>query len=256
MRKLNLNQEHTIKIAWETSNFRSPCYFQIGRMREGDKRMSVKVNKEIQIIELHDVIHDVPMVFRPTIICDDEDVVLIDTGYPGHLEDIRKSLPDGRLTKIIITHHDYDHLGSLHELIQGFDYPIEVYAHELTVPYIQGEQPLIKTGITVPETKVDVPLTDGQVLPFCGGITVIFTPGHTPDHTSLYHHSSKTLITGDALTADGGQLQIPNPKFTLDMDEALISLNKLLKFDIETAICFHGGVCQGGIKKRISTLAR
>ncbi|WP_428911533.1 MBL fold metallo-hydrolase [Niallia sp. Krafla_26] len=218
--------------------------------------MSIKVNEKIRLIELLDVINDVPMVFRPTIICDDKDVVLIDTGYPGHLEDIRKSLPDGRLTKIIITHHDYDHLGSLHELIQGFDHPIEVYAHELTKPYIEGEQPLIKKGITVPKTKVDVTVEDGQVLPFCGGITVIFTPGHTPDHISLYHHSTKTLITGDALTADGGQLQIPNPKFTLDMDGALHSLNKLLDFDIESAVCFHGGVCRGGIKERIKTLAR
>ena len=59
-------------------------------MRERGKR--VEVNKGIAIIELHDVINDVPMVFRPTVIWDDQDVVLIDTGYPGHLEDIRKSL--------------------------------------------------------------------------------------------------------------------------------------------------------------------
>ncbi|WP_338472313.1 MBL fold metallo-hydrolase [Niallia sp. XMNu-256] len=220
--------------------------------------MAVKVNEGIQLIELHDVINDVEMVFRPTIIWDDKDVVLIDTGYPGHLEDIKTSLeklPNGKLTKIIITHHDYDHLGSLYEIIQGFDHKIEVYAHELTKPYIQGEKPLIKTGINVPKTLVDVTVEDGQVLPFCGGITVIFTPGHTPDHIGLYHQDTKTLITGDAMTADQGQLQIPNPKFTLDMDQALVSLNKFLDFDIETAICYHGGVCRDGIKERISTLA-
>ena len=85
-----------------------------------------------------------------------------------------------------------------------------MYAHGLTLPYIQGDQPLNKTGITVPKTEVDHTFSDGQVLPFCGGISVIFTPGHTPDHISLYHHSSKTLITGDALTSDEGELQ--NPK--------------------------------------------
>ena len=143
------------------------------------------------------------MVFRPTVIWDEKDVILVDTGYPGHLEDIRNNLvklPNGRITKIIITHHDYDHLGSLYEVVNGFDHKIEVYAHELTKPYIQAEQPLIKTGITVPKTVVDYTIKDGQILPFCGGITVIFTPGHTPDHISLYHHSTKTLITGDALT--------------------------------------------------------
>lgn len=220
--------------------------------------MTVKVNEGIQLIELRDVINDAEMVFRPTLIWDEQDVVLVDTGYPGHLEDIRASLaklPNGTLTKIIITHHDYDHLGSLYEIIQGFPHKVEVYAHKLAVPYIQGEQPLIKKGITVPKTQVDVTIEDGQVLPICGGITVIFTPGHTPDHISLYHHPTKTLITGDAMTADQGQLQKPNPIFTLDMDQALVSLNKFLDYEIETVVCFHGGVCTGGVKERIAVLA-
>ena len=99
------------------------------------------VDNGITLIELHDVINDMPMVFRPTVLWDDQDVILIDTGYPGHLDDIRNSLaklPVGKLTKIIITHHDYDHLGSLHELINGFDHKIEVYAHALTLPYIES----------------------------------------------------------------------------------------------------------------------
>lgn len=218
----------------------------------------MKIDEGIGLIELHDVINDVPMIFRPTILWDEKDVILVDTGYPGHLEDIRNNLvklPNGRITKIIITHHDYDHLGSLYEIINGFDHKIEVYAHELTKPYIQGEQSLIKTGITVPKTVVDYTIKDRQLLPFCGGITVIFTPGHTPDHISLYHHSTKTLIAGDALTADQGQLQYPNKKFTLDMEQALVSLNRFLDYEIDTVICFHGGVCTDQVNERLSTLA-
>ena len=183
---------------------------------------------------------------------------MIDTGYPGQFEAIRKTiekLSNGKLTKIIITHHDYDHLGSLSEIMCGSNYKIEVYAHELTKPFIQGEKPLIKTGITVPKTGVDHTISDGQVLPFCGGISVIFTPGHTPDHISLYHHSTKTLITGDALTCYDGQLQYPNEKFTLNMDEAIGSIRKFLDFDIDQAICFHGGVSSEKVKERLSTLA-
>jgi glyoxylase-like metal-dependent hydrolase (beta-lactamase superfamily II) len=218
----------------------------------------VIVDNGIALIELQDVINDMPMVFRPTVLWDDQDVILIDTGYPGHLDDVRNSLaklPTGKLTKIIITHHDYDHLGSLHEIINGFDHKIEVYAHAFTLPYIQGEQPLIKTGITVPETVVNQTISDGQVLPYCGGISVIFTPGHTPDHISLYHHSTKTLITGDALTCYEGQLKYPNEKFTLNMEEAVGSLRKFLDYDIDQAICFHGGVSREKVKERLSTLA-
>ena len=73
----------------------------------------MKVDEGISLIELHDGINGVPMVFRPTVIWDDKDVILVDTGYRGHLEDIKNNLeklPNGKITKIIITHHDYDHL--------------------------------------------------------------------------------------------------------------------------------------------------
>ncbi|MEH7095287.1 MBL fold metallo-hydrolase [Neobacillus vireti] len=218
----------------------------------------MKIDEGIGFIELHSVVNNIPMVFRPTIIWDDKDVILIDTGYPGQLEAIRDNLakmPIGRLTKIIITHQDYDHIGSLYEVISGFNHKIEVYAHELTKPYIQGEKKLIKTGITVPVIQIDHTIADGQELPLCGGISVIFTPGHTPDHISLYHRATKTLITGDALTADQGQLYYPTKKFTLDMEQALQSITRFLDYEIDQAICFHGGVCNNQVKERLSDLA-
>ncbi|MHB8917725.1 MAG: MBL fold metallo-hydrolase [Desulfocucumaceae bacterium] len=54
--------------------------------------------------------------------------------------------------------------------------------------------------------KADVGRTvaDEEELPYCGGITVIHTPGHTPGHICLYHKQSRTLIAGDALFAEGG----------------------------------------------------
>lgn len=196
-------------------------------------------------------------IYRPTVIWDDQDAVLFDTGLPGHLDNVRAALQrltGVRLSKIIITHQDFDHLGSLPEIMNGFDTRIEVYAHGQTKPYIEGEIPLIKTGNAVQKVAVDHVLEDGQVLPFCGGISVIFTPGHTPDHTSFYHHATKTLITADALTANEGQLQYPNPRYTLDKQGAIRSLNKFLDLDIETAICYHGGICKGNIKARIEEL--
>lgn len=212
---------------------------------------------KIDMIELRNIVEGEERVYRPAVIWDDQDAVLIDTGLPGHLETIRENLQrltGGRLNKIIITHQDHDHLGSLPEVINGFDSKIEVYAHKLTKPYIEGETPLIKTGKAVPKVKVDHVLADGQVLPFCGGISVIFTPGHTPDHTSFYHHATKTLITADALTAAQGQLQYPNPRYTLDKEGAIKSLNKFLDLEIETAICYHGGICKGNLKERLKEL--
>ncbi len=212
---------------------------------------------KIDIFELRNIVEGEERVYRPTVIWDDEDAILIDTGLPGHLENIRdhlRKLTGGRLNKIIITHQDRDHLGSLPEIVDGFGSQIEVYAHERTKPYIEGEIPLIKSGKTVPKVQVDHVLADGQQLPFCGGISVIFTPGHTPDHISLYHHATKTLITADALTADRGQLQYPNKRYTLDMNQAVQSLGKFLDYEIDTAICFHGGICKGNLKGRMEEL--
>jgi hypothetical protein len=45
----------------------------------------------------------------------------------------------------------------------------------------QKIQAMFGTPITA---KVDKTIVDGEVLPYCGGITVIFTPGHTPGRVS------------------------------------------------------------------------
>ncbi|MFC5650189.1 MBL fold metallo-hydrolase [Paenibacillus solisilvae] len=199
-------------------------------------------------------------VFHGALLWDEKDVILVDTNIPGQLEVIREGLLRDSfsldmLTKVIITHQDLDHIGSLHELVHAAEGRIEVFAHELTKPYILGEVPIIKRGIKVPATKVDVTLQDGDVLPYCGGIQVIFTPGHTPDHISLYHQPTKTLITGDALTSENGVLMPPNPRFTPDMQTALKSVEKLIDMDIETVITFHGGVVRDRIKERLTEIA-
>lgn len=155
-------------------------------------------------------------VLNPTLIWDEETAILIDAGMPGQLEQIRSvmndvGVPFDRLQAVIVTHQDLDHIGSLSEIQTESNHPIEVYAHELDKPYIEGILHLIKTDpnqmsneqwIALPKpmqflykkpptAKVNQTLEDGQKLPFCGGIQVIFTPGHAPGHISLYIEKAK-----------------------------------------------------------------
>jgi glyoxylase-like metal-dependent hydrolase (beta-lactamase superfamily II) len=202
-----------------------------------------------------------PFTVHAALLWDEQDVILVDTGIPGQLELIREQLaaasfPFNKLTKIIITHHDMDHIGSLPDLVNASEGRIEVLAHELGKPFIQGEVPTEKRKILVTPSQVDVTLQDGDVLPYCGGIHVIYTPGHTTDHISLYHPNSKTLITGDALTSQDGVLMPPNPQFTPNYPLALESVARLLDYDIETVITFHGGVCTENIKERLAQIAQ
>ncbi|MGF2716221.1 MBL fold metallo-hydrolase [Bacillus cereus] len=213
---------------------------------------------------------------NPTLIWDDEMAVLVDTGIPGQLEQIRLAMskvgvPFDKLKVVILTHQDLDHIGSLPEILNHSNNDIEVYAHVFDKPYIEGTLPLINTDPdrmskeqwaslpeqmqflykNPPKAKVDKTLEDGQELSYCGGIQVIFTPGHTPGHISLYLKQNKTLVAGDAMVVVDGVLQRPVSQTTLDMKTAIDSLEKFLDLDIEKVICYHGGLCSIKDKKQI-----
>ncbi|WP_268747712.1 MBL fold metallo-hydrolase [Cohnella kolymensis] len=114
-----------------------------------------------------------PFVVHATVMWDDNDVILVDTGIPGQVEVIRNALkrdniPFENLTKIMITHQDRDHIGSLPALLEAAEGRVKVLAHELAKPYLSGEVPLIKSGAFAQPCHVDVSLQDGDVLPYCG----------------------------------------------------------------------------------------
>lgn len=222
----------------------------------------------------------------PTLIWDQVDVILVDTGYPGQMPLIRKEVEIAgakwaKLNKIIITHQDLDHIGSLPMIRQEQPDSIEVYANAQEKPYIQGDKRLVKitkesielamrsipdnvptewrkafqhTLENPPSSKVDYTVEDREELPFCGGIVIINTPGHTPGHISLYHKSSKTLIAGDALIVEDGQLSRPKPEHCIDYKKALQSIQTFTDLDIETVICYHGGVFNHQVNQRLQEL--
>lgn len=225
------------------------------------KRM--KVANGIEALELTMDVAGNKMTINPTLIWDEETVILLDTGMPGQLDDIREAMgqagvPFEKLEKVILTHQDIDHIGGLPEILEETDHKIEVLAHEIDKPYIEGDKLLLKMGAvsgTPPKAHVDTMVQDGEELPYCGGIVVIFTPGHTPGHISLYHKESKTLITGDALIAENGKPIGLNERATPDMELAVQSLKKFTPFDIVTVICYHGGVCTGNVNEQIEKIA-
>ncbi|WP_374016802.1 MBL fold metallo-hydrolase, partial [Paenibacillus thiaminolyticus] len=192
-------------------------------------------------------------------------------------------LPFERLSKVMITHQDLDHTGSLPAITAQFAARVEVMASPLEKPFIQGEQQLLKltpaaiaeavsslpanvpeqwrlgfkhTLENPPKVPVHATLTDKQRLPICGGIIVIGTPGHTPGHISLYHEPSRTLIAGDALIVEEGQLCGPDPRYCIDYELAQQSLAALLDYDIQQVICFHGGRYDGDGQRRIAELLK
>ncbi|KQL43483.1 hydrolase [Brevibacillus choshinensis] len=201
------------------------------------------------------------MVIHPTLLIDQEMAVLIDTGFPGQFGELQTAIEQAgisfnQLKAVILTHQDLDHIGNLPEIWQKTGGSISVYAHEQDRPYIQGELPLIKDGHldNPPKGKVTDLLVDGQELPFCGGIRVIHTPGHTEGHISLYLRESKTLIAGDSMYSVDGKLMGVHGPTTLDLKSAQLSLKKYAEFDITSVICYHGGVSTQNIKQQLRDL--
>ncbi|UNP78574.1 MBL fold metallo-hydrolase [Bacillus nitratireducens] len=200
-------------------------------------------------------------IIHPILLWDDEMAVLIDTGFPGQFEDIqvemeRVGVSFDKLKVVILTHQDIDHIGSLPEILQNFESNIKVYAHELDKPYIEGELPLLKDAQVQnpPKGKVSDTLIDGQELPYCGGIRILHTPGHTPGHISLYLKQSKTLVAGDSMYSVNGMLGGIHAPTTLNVKEAQQSLKKYSNLDIESVVCYHGGLSKGDINAQIQKL--
>jgi glyoxylase-like metal-dependent hydrolase (beta-lactamase superfamily II) len=237
----------------------------------------MRIAEGVEALEVRATVMGLQATIYPTIFWDEESVILADTGFPGLGQQIEEAIekagvPFARLNKVILTHQDIDHIGSLPKILADSPQRIEVLAHEIEKPYIQGEKPLIKAEFAKrskifeslpeaqrekmqavftnpPKAQVDRTIKDGEELPYCGGLIVIFTPGHTPGHISLYHKPSKTLVAGDALTADGRKLSGPNPVTTYDMNEANKSVKKLAQYDIQTVICYHGGVFKANARQ-------
>lgn len=214
----------------------------------------------------------------------DGGLVLIDAGFPGFLQKLevtmdREGLKLSDVKKIIITHHDGDHIGCLKELVDMYP-DIEVLSTAEQAPYITGKEKPLRlqlaekryTACTSEEEKRELEeemrrlsaiqtietvtvVKDGQVLQSCG-IELVEVSGHMPGHLCVYIPADKCLITGDALTSRDGVLCPPDPNFTLDMPTAIKSLEKLLDYDIENVVCYHGGLVTGDIRSSLQEIIK
>lgn len=97
-------------------------------------------------------------------------------------------------------------------------------------------------------------LKDSDYFSWFGGMKVIATLGHMPGHISIYLKNSKTLISCDALVVESDKLMIPYPQYTLDIDEAKNSIKKLLNYEIDRIICYHGGIYIKDIEESLQSI--
>ena len=219
-------------------------------------------------LPLTHTIDGVAYTVHPVLIGAEAGNFLVDCGYEetaGQLiEKLREAgVGESALTGLIITHDDHDHMGGAAQLKRlnpglkifcGAEEAMSVQGRVKSERLIQAENSLdsmperargwalafIEMLRNTPKVPVDVALGDGDEI--ADGIIAVSTPGHTKGHISIYLPECSTLITGDALVLEDGRLTIANPQYTLDLERANESAEKIRALDVKTIICYHGGV--------------
>jgi glyoxylase-like metal-dependent hydrolase (beta-lactamase superfamily II) len=147
------------------------------------------------------------------LLVDGDSAVMLDTGLVGEMFFIRRLVRKLRLTPqsiqaILLTHGHLDHAGNLARLkdwtgAKVFGHPAEQAHVDGTFPY-QGINRwcgrLEAVGRAVSGYRpamIDEFLSDGQELPFWGGLRVLHLPGHTLGHCGFYSARHDLLFSGD-----------------------------------------------------------
>ena len=229
----------------------------------------MKIKENIYILELPNINPQSKDFVYPTVIKDGSNLALIDTGYPKQIEYIKSELEkDGlninNIKTIILTHQDIDHIGNVKAILNLVP-NIEIITYEEEAEYIKGNKTpckveymernldkmdekgkqfyhFFKTFFENNKISVDKTVKSDDVINNGESMKVIATPGHTPGHMCLYIEKYKLLIAGDLLISKDGKVTTTSKELNYDNDVYLKSLDKIKNLELETIICFHGGV--------------
>lgn len=193
---------------------------------------------------------------NPVLFKEDDDLSIVDAGMPGFLPKIQftlsdKGYPFTGIRKIFVTHCDHDHVGGLKELMEALP-GATVYASQITVDILTGKTPSPRFKSAVIDASRCRAVAPGDVV---DGITAVDTEGHCAGHLSFFNAEDGVLVAGDALNADHGKLNGPNPKYTDDMATARAAAGRLLDLPIKKISCYHGGEVILRIKERLAAIA-
>jgi glyoxylase-like metal-dependent hydrolase (beta-lactamase superfamily II) len=205
-------------------------------------------------------------------------LTLVDTGpdtpealaaLESGLAEIGKRVED--ISQVVLTHFHVDHTGLCNRVVQLSG--AKVYAHPLTAVIMKKDvavsayradffktlyramgateemaglafQQLEEYDKALPPCAVDVELQEGDVIPGHEEWRVVYTPGHSQDHISLYRESDGVMILGDHLIMHVSSNAFiepplrpgePRPKTLITYREALRKLQ-----DLELTIGYTG----------------
>ena len=128
----------------------------------------------------------------------DDNVIVIDPGDKNNK--IINKIGNRNVVGIVITHHHFDHIGALEDIVNKYD--VDVY------------------------DRYNLSEGENNIANFC--FYVIYTPGHKEDAISIYFKEYKAMFVGDFIfKEDIGRCDLKGG----NINDMIKSINKIKKYD-------------------------
>ena len=168
------------------------------------------------------------------------DTTISKTAHPVRKAFERAGVPLQRVGTILLSHQHIDHVRGARVLRERSR--ARVACHEADAPYVDGRLSprmpwILRLFMGVPRSPVDLTVKDGDRV---GPFQVVHVPGHTPGEVAFYHSERKLLFSGDSVIESKGRLTMGGPRVASDIREAVGSLQRLRRLEVELLLPGHG----------------
>jgi glyoxylase-like metal-dependent hydrolase (beta-lactamase superfamily II) len=213
----------------------------------------------------------------------EEGLTIVDSGVPDSWESLHHALRElgrstGDVKALVLTHAHFDHVGFAERARTELGVPI--YVHENDVPLVRKPQmyaherprsyylltkpralPIVwgflRTRAFWPSPVREVTRFSNGSLPVPGEPRVLFTPGHTLGHCSLWFPDRDAVIAGDAIVMLDPYTAYEGPRIvaraaTADSERNLAALDAIADTGAGTVLTGHGPPWRGGAAEAVS----
>ncbi len=207
----------------------------------------------------NDILLIPPVVSHQYLIAGKNGFLLVDTGLSTnytHIVNIlkAKNISVFDIEMIVITHADGDHFGCLADFQEKTTALVSAASQIEAQAIVKGESSRKMKGNGLRKVlfnlasplfhskpaKIDRILSDGDYLPFLGGLEIIDTKGHTPGHISLWSASTRTLFAGDSIIIKKGTLLPSSGPNTWNDEMAIFLFEKQISLKPDRIYAGHG----------------
>ncbi|RLM76071.1 MBL fold metallo-hydrolase [Halorubrum sp. Atlit-26R] len=198
----------------------------------------------------------------------DDVPTLVDAGTPWDEAAIRDGLDAAgvevsEIGRVLLTHYDIDHVGTLAALAPDLDAPVFAYGFDAQLlrgarsPPLRNHKGLIQRlgGLVTDSGDLDVVgVRDGERV---GSFTAYHSPGHTPGHVAYVCEELGVGLLGDLVSESDGELRSSSWLISYDTDEVATSVRGLADRApaFEVACVGHGDPLASGGSEALRRLA-